>query len=396
MAENSLILNIYEIFANNDFHIVLYYVSEYICHVIIRRLDEETGWDSEIFIKIYSNDNSTFQVLSLGISEENCKKCDITTLIPLYPTIYINQIIPKRIVQTYYDNSYKSILHYNAVQTFKELNPEYEYDFYDDIKCRQFIKDNFATNILDAYDILNPGAYKADLFRLCYIYINGGCYFDHKYILRMPLHKVIRSDDNNLFCKDKEPNMLFNSIIMSIKNSSAILRCINNIVKNVQTKYYGKCPLHPTGPILLYKHCSRENICLIHDVSGKNYTDSKVFFGKHVFLNTHYKNYYGNEYNKNSYSTIFKKREIYYQNMYKTENYIFLVYPNIYNDKFVFYHMKDDDKFKIKRVDKNEGWGQDLKIKVINNDTNISSVLEIGSSECNEKIFIPFVISQII
>ena len=74
--------------------------------------------------------------------------------------------------------------------------------------------------------------------------------------------------------------------------------------------------------------------------------------------------------------------------MYKTENYIFLVYPNIYNDKFVFYHMKDDDKFKIKRVDKNEGWGQDLKIKVINNDTNISSMLTIGSSECNEKIFI--------
>ena len=44
-----------------------------------------------------------------------------------------------------------------------------------------FIKSHFSKRVLYAYDKLIPGAFKADLWRYCIIYINGGIYIDIKY-----------------------------------------------------------------------------------------------------------------------------------------------------------------------------------------------------------------------
>ena len=72
-----------------------------------------------------------------------------------------------------------------------ELNPEYSYVFYNNDDCIQFIKDNFDESVMIAYNHLRPNAYKADLFRYCYMYIHGGCYFDNKYIPRKSLKKIM-------------------------------------------------------------------------------------------------------------------------------------------------------------------------------------------------------------
>ena len=58
------------------------------------------------------------------------------------------QNIPKIIIQTWKNKTLpdKCI---NYVQSVKEKNPDYEYLFFDDIKARKFIADNFKNNILD-------------------------------------------------------------------------------------------------------------------------------------------------------------------------------------------------------------------------------------------------------
>jgi mannosyltransferase OCH1-like enzyme len=295
-----------------------------------------------------------------------------------------NQNIPKVIIQTSKDNEYKSILHYNAHQTFLELNPEYEYRFFDNIDCREFIKNNFPSNVLDSYDILYPGAYKADLFRYCYIYINGGCYFDNKYILRMPLHKIINKDDNNVYCKDRRDDLMFNSIILSVKNAIEFKNCIDNIVENVKNNFYGSISLEPTGPKLFNKYTYDKNILLKHEVLSSYYKDCKIIIKNSniLFANTHYKGYY----NKNiiqEYDILFHKRVIYYKNIQKVNNYTILVYPHNYNDFFNFYYDDLKNKLIIKRTDTNTGWGQDLKIKLINNNNNIENIYNIGKSNEN-------------
>jgi mannosyltransferase OCH1-like enzyme len=68
-----------------------------------------------------------------------------------------------------------------CVDKLKKDNPEFEYHFYDDNQCREYIKDNFNKDVLHAFDKLIPGAFKADLWRYCILYKKGGIYLDIKY-----------------------------------------------------------------------------------------------------------------------------------------------------------------------------------------------------------------------
>jgi mannosyltransferase OCH1-like enzyme len=361
---------------NDDFHLVIYYIDEYKCKIIIRRLDDETGWGLNLLIKIDNEDKH--QILSVGSSLKNEKIIYIYTKIKLIPIILYKQKIPKIIIQTAKDDEYKSLLHYNAQQTFLELNPEYEYKFFNDIDCREFIKNNFDLNVLDTFDMLNPGAYRADLFRYCYIYINGGCYFDNKYILRIPLREIIKNEYDNIYCKDRGDDLMFNSVIISIKNAIELKNCIDNIVENVKNNFYGSVSLEPTGPKLFNKYTYDKNILLKHIVTGNYYKDSKILIKNNntLFINTHYKGYYSSTHNQ--YEILFKNRKLYYKNIQKINNYTILVYPNKYSDTFNFNII--NDKLIIKRTDINSGWGQDLKIKIINNDNNLEYIYNIGKS----------------
>ena len=68
-----------------------------------------------------------------------------------------------------------------TVESLKENNPEFKHYLFDDNMCRDFIEKNFDESILYTFDKLKPGAYKADLFRYCVLYLNGGVYLDIKY-----------------------------------------------------------------------------------------------------------------------------------------------------------------------------------------------------------------------
>ena len=382
------IKNKYEIIKNynslDDFHIVLYFLDKKKCKIIVRRLDEETGWGLDLQIKVFDlNNENIYEKISIGNSENNCKIINYLTNINLDGVIYEEQKIPKKLYQTSFNNNYNSLLHYNAVQTFLELNPEYEYYFFDDNDCRKFIKNNFDEEVLDAYDVLYPGAYKADLFRYCCIYIEGGCYFDNKYILRIPLRELIRHNYDNIYCKDTKDYLMFNSIIMSIKKCDELKNSINEIVKNVKNKFYGECSLSPTGPRLFDYFTHDKNILLQHIVIGKYYTESKVLIKNELklFLNTHYKGYYNMTYKR--YNDLFLSKEIYYSDIIKSNNYTILVFPHSYNDKFSFTFNKNN--LLIKRIDTIDGWGMNLKIKILNNTENYDEkIIEIGQSNENE------------
>ena len=62
----------------------------------------------------------------------------------------------------------------------RQNNPEFEFFLYDDQMCRNFIQRHFGPNEVYAFDSLIPGAYKADLWRYCVLYIYGGIYMDIK------------------------------------------------------------------------------------------------------------------------------------------------------------------------------------------------------------------------
>lgn len=62
--------------------------------------------------------------------------------------------------------------------------------------CDKFIKDNFNFEVYTAYSKINPklGAMKADFWRYCILYKNGGVYLDAKIKLKKNLDLVIKPE----------------------------------------------------------------------------------------------------------------------------------------------------------------------------------------------------------
>jgi len=179
-----------------------------------------------------------------------------------------NYIIPKIVHQTFSTNILpKEIL--QIMEKNKKLNPDCLFKFYDDKDCDLFIKNNFNSRIYKAYNNINPiyGAMKADFFRYCVLYVEGGVYLDIKSILIDNLFKYIKKDDVCIL--DIERNYLepwrFNKptfeqwLLIFKKNHPYLLHMINQIVFYIDNKFEPKILnfknlntkqkiLHITGP----------------------------------------------------------------------------------------------------------------------------------------------------
>ena len=167
-----------------------------------------------------------------------------------------NSVIPLNFYTCWHTKDLPPLMKENYEQLILQ-NPEFNFNLYDEDECRQFIEKNFNSDVLNAYDGLIPCAYKADLWRYCVLYINGGIYMDIKYKC-VNYFKLIALTEKEYFVRDRPINMTYNALIVVKPQNSIMLQCINQIVKNVKQKYYGKGALFPTGPGLLGQYFSKE------------------------------------------------------------------------------------------------------------------------------------------
>ena len=96
----SLIKNNYYIVDNlfkDEFNIVIYFITNNKCKILIRRLDC-IGWGQDLKIKLMDIKDDKFEKISLGSCEENLKIIEIYTKINLYSNKVLETIIPKVII----------------------------------------------------------------------------------------------------------------------------------------------------------------------------------------------------------------------------------------------------------------------------------------------------------
>jgi mannosyltransferase OCH1-like enzyme len=96
--------------------------------------------------------------------------------------------IPKVLMQTYKD---KSKVPGYIFDNIKKYSRDYEYYFFDDTTVITFFKNYFIKEVYDFFNTIDYGAFKADLFRYCWLYINGGVYLDIKTIQIKNLNEII-------------------------------------------------------------------------------------------------------------------------------------------------------------------------------------------------------------
>lgn len=390
------ILNKMEVICDNseiDFHLIAYFITTSKCKIIIRRLDKPIGWISKFRIKIYSTTNNNHDILIINPNISNSQILTYSVKIELKPVnLNYSQIVPKIVVQTAETND-MPLLKYNSIMTIVELNPEYKYMFFDQQKRRAFIKDNFSPDILEAYDLLIPGSYRADLFRYCFLYVNGGCYFDCKRILRVPIREWLGQTESFKLTQDLgRHNRPSNGMLLFEKNNKNLYKIIQDIKDNVSKRIDSRTEnvndLTITGPSLMGKYYKAKD-CTLTSIIKKgdwnvNYRNSYVV-NKNGTIICHrfYSGYYDNYFNKTHYQKLFKDNKIYYLDKFLFGNYKVYIFP--YDGRYKFDVKLENRKLFIKRIDRNKGWNFDLKIKIVNNKTNNEKTILIGQSTVNVK-----------
>jgi hypothetical protein len=154
--------------------------------------------------------------------------------------------IPKRIIQTWRKDISKDMEY--AIRVTKELNPDFDYVFYDDSDCEIFLKKHFDSSVLCAYNMLIPTAFRADLWRYCYLYIYGGIYMDIKSILQVPLYKILEKNPDLILVKDIFPTFIYNGFIGSPPNHPLLKLTIDMVVEQILNRDKRSDPYDITGP----------------------------------------------------------------------------------------------------------------------------------------------------
>jgi mannosyltransferase OCH1-like enzyme len=209
-----------------------------------------------------------------------------------------------------------------CVYRLRKQNPEFKYHLYDDEDCVRFIKENFEPEVVYAFHRLKPGAYKADLWRYCVLYVHGGMYLDIKFEC-CDGFKCIDLMDKEHYVMDRQKDpvtlqayaekgkiIVYNGCMVSPAKNPVLLKCIEKIVEHVDESHYGFNALYPTGPGLL------------GEVLGKNkdidlsFTDDQqyILYKKKRILKK-YKEYRLEQYNTrpgNHYHELWLEGDIYH------------------------------------------------------------------------------------
>lgn len=261
-----------------------------------------------------------------------------------------NAVIPLDIYETWHTKSLPPRMK-ECVEKMKKNNPEFTFNLYDEKECRDFIKDNYSSDILNAYDSLIPPAYKADLWRYCILYKNGGIYLDIKFQCE-PGFKLIELVDKEYFVLDRpyarnidlqdelniinDPNYykkilkiidlqfwkkneigIYNAVMICKPNNPILFECINTIVKNVKNKFYGYNDLYISGPGMLGEKYFKGDYSKLQDFEIFNSYNGNYIISKKKKILSHYNEYrieqsdYGKKYD---YHELWRNRKIYAEN----------------------------------------------------------------------------------
>lgn len=224
-----------------------------------------------------------------------------------------NSIIPLNIYQTWYTKRLPPLMA-RCVHRLRLSNPRFNYYLFDDYDCREFIKNNFQEDVLNAFDRLIPGAYKADLWRYCILYKRGGIYLDIKYEC-FNHFKFIHLTESEHFVSDLNNHGIYNALLVCLPGNEILLNSINKIVEHVNNRYYGNGCLDPTGPHLLGKFISNNDskVDLKHKVLGANLNNRTICYQENTILKSYngYLSESGHYKKTEHYSKLWGERNIY-------------------------------------------------------------------------------------
>jgi len=233
-----------KVFFKNYKHIMIYKIDVDVkdtLNITIRHITTNEIIKEPIYIKYYNQNNDKKNNLYIRNVHPDIHTLEIETSFDLIKSpnnlVQTKYKIPRTIVQTYNTRNV-NISVYNATRSWTLLNPTFQYKFFDDTECADFIKEHFHPMVLNAFNKLIPGAFKADLFRYCYLYKKGGVYSDIDNICLVSINDTISESDTFVLVKDRPLTTIFNAFMACYPGNPILNDVINQIVYNVSHRIY--------------------------------------------------------------------------------------------------------------------------------------------------------------
>lgn len=123
---------------------------------------------------------------------------------------------------------------------WKDMNPAFDVELYDDTKIREFLLSEYGARYVKTFDFIQHGPIRADFWRLCVLYKHGGFYSDIDNVPLVPLSTFIESDVDLVTCSSYwrykfNPNF----IAVSQPGNFIMKKCIDwYLNKHARTKSY--------------------------------------------------------------------------------------------------------------------------------------------------------------
>ena len=134
------------------------------------------------------------------------------------------------------------------------LNPQYVLNYRNDAGARSYVAAHCGEQIAQAYDCLTPGAFRADLFRFCAMYAEGGVYMDTDLVALKPLEEIYSPCSDVSIGHDwpwDGSNASKQMKFLASAPGAPIFKCaLDSIVRNVKARA-STHPLRLTGPLML-------------------------------------------------------------------------------------------------------------------------------------------------
>ena len=146
--------------------------------------------------------------------------------------------IPKVIYQTWKKKG--ADLHpvlQSVQQRIMQLNPEYEYRFFDDDDIMRFVQQEYDDRVYRAFCMLNVGAARADFWRYLVLYRWGGVYLDMDSTLLRPLRELIRVGDRCIISREGNPDVFLQWMLVFEPGHPILKTCIDLCVQNIEGRF---------------------------------------------------------------------------------------------------------------------------------------------------------------
>ena len=247
------------------------------------------------------------------------------------PVKQLDDSVPSGVNKTIYMTYFKNVPRI-VFDRWTALNTEYKIDFSLDCDCIKFLNDNFNDYVCNLFKTIPVGMYKADLWRLCKLYINGGIYAD---VDLVPYLNIDMLDKGISFytCLTTNNNRytIFQAFMVNFSkpNNPLILNFIISFLLNNPHRY-------ALGPTFDMYNCIKYNLNNINIESDKRYDIEEVKI--HVDLGTS--------------TTNTKYIDLYY--FPEKIEYKVVLIKNNFKDIFDFTINKNI--LIVKRIDENCGW----------------------------------------